>query len=322
MSFTYQDSRRLRSASFTSQFMIGAEFELYIKRDKPKPALLAGQRVSLQEARRRARRYALYLFTEAKDDVLALLAKRSPGVAWAKKLTFDTDASLNCRAAEPGVEIVLRHCPGPEALHAIGEIFRVLGAEKRVRVDQRCGFHLNVSFRNKELNTIQALAQVHEHVDIASLRELFGRSNNDYCVDNNMARVGLGDDFGDYEVFELMAKAANKSRLDTYNARYGEIASLVKELSNPKALAAFQAALLASARISLLESWADERPACAPRLANIRKDTPRSLKANYMEFRMMGGKTYLSRPLDVAGSIQKCLEAMVLSSKRGNKKSR
>ena len=328
MSKNLRDSAKIRDKAFTGQFLIGAEFEMYIcdqgppTPDKPKsiPKAVREQYGHLFEelpARRRRLAGSDLNFAKAKAEALRLLSSAHPEIPWSRHLSFATDASLSERSrSECGIEIVLAHCSGPKALELMGKMFSVFGSAPHVRTDSSTGFHLNASFADQKLNCSAVLAKAPEFIPISELRLLFGRARNTHCEDNSKSSIDTGDFLGDGDRFlDLLKRSTGISHRGS-NWRLSDLSSHLNALKERKCFEAFQSLVHAEAQKTILYQWDCERPACAPRLSHVAKPMFAPSGTNYMEFRMMGGTDYLKRPLDIAAGIQSCLAGLEHAAKK------
>jgi hypothetical protein len=288
------DSALLRDPKFTRQFLVGAEFEAYVR-----PAS-AGRQATQEQAR---------------DEILRLLDAVRPGYDWTSRLSFVDDASLEReKPSEYGLEIVLAHAPGPQALAEIGDILKALSNSDGIRTDSTCGFHLNASFANPRHNSSAVLARVSDFVPTTALLRLFRRAANEYCPDNALMGFDIGEIMEESDIASALSKAAGL-RAPRNDWTLADLDARLQALRKPKTLAAFAEIVLARAREKILYQCDCERPACAPRIRHISKPAREPSSSNYMEFRMMGGANYPRRPLDLAAGIQACLAGMVQAAR-------
>jgi hypothetical protein len=300
-------SFKLRDDDFAARFRIGAEFELFASRHRGSSS---GR--------------GTYSLRAAERDILNLLSARHPRVKWAKLLSFVPDVSLwSPDRSTAAVEIVMAHRPGPEALVRIGQILSSLSSAPWIFTDAQTGFHLNASFADPKLNAPAILARVHETTPVAEILSRFGRSRNDYCKHNARYTLNTCDMFTDNgqapqsSFADALGRACGAGQ--KHKISIAEAERMILALSNPAKLAAFQRIAMAHARALILESWNEDRPACAARIhhnADIARRPMAAHRANYMEFRMMGGAGYHERLHDLAGSIQQCLVGMTLAARR------
>jgi hypothetical protein len=238
-----------------------------------------------------------------------------PGYPWRARLDFVSDSSLEReKNGEYGLEIILNHAQGPQALSEIGDILKALASSKSARTDSTCGFHLNASFANPRHNSSAVLARVSDFVPTTALLRLFRRSSNEYCPDNARMGFDINDIIEESDIAEALSKAAGMAA-PRNDWTLSDLDKRLAALRQPKALAAFAEIVLSRARQQILYQCDSDRPACAPRIDHIAKPAHEPSSSNYMEFRMMGGADYHLRAIELAAGIQSCLAGMVQAAR-------
>lgn len=292
------------------QFNIGFEFELFVSKKKLlQPIIKEKQKLKIPDNVLQEYGHLFIVRTTEPEEVedidhnvagnyfLNKLKEHYPEQDWHNMFEVHSDYSLSDTQNHIGVEMVLKHTKGVEAMKNLVKVFSILNLPE-FKTTTSCGMHINMSFVDDKKNRGDLVYDIINILNVEPILKDFNRLSNQYCVSNE--KTTLNSYYLKQKIAQQIGTLVTGSNSDKhYTLKH--FSDITKKLQTPKHMKEFGALVEDSIKSLFLNNWNSERPAIAPKVM---------YNKNYIEFRTMGGKDYQKKYDKVENGINEFLKAL------------